>query len=178
MTSTEIGHLEAIFRYPVKSMAGERLRAVDLGWHGVAGDRRLAFRRLADRSGFPWLSASTLPELLLFVPASGGDGGEEDLPTLVRTPDGREMDVLGDELAAEIGRRHGAPVQMMRLRQGVFDEASVSVITPDTVREIGRIAGQDPDIPTWWSGRCGPSLSRRTVGWEATSTSATETRDR
>jgi uncharacterized protein YcbX len=146
MTWTEIGHLEAIFRYPVKSMASERLQAVDLGWHGVAGDRRLAFRRLEDRGGFPWLTAGRLAELLLFVPVRDGDGGEEELPTLIRTPDGREMDVFGDELAAEIGRRHGAPVQMMRLKHGVFDEASVSVITPDTVREVGRIAGHDPDV--------------------------------
>jgi uncharacterized protein len=146
MNWTEIGHLEAIFRYPIKSMAGERLQAVDLGWHGVAGDRRLAFRRLEDRGGFPFLTAGRLAELLLFVPVRDGDGGEEELPTLVRTPDGKQMDVFGDELAAEIGRRHGAPVQMMRLRQGIFDEATVSVITPDTIREIGRIAGHDPDV--------------------------------
>jgi len=30
----EIGHVEAIFRYPVKSMGGERLEAAELGWHG------------------------------------------------------------------------------------------------------------------------------------------------
>jgi uncharacterized protein YcbX len=146
LTWTEIGHLEAIFRYPVKSMAGERLGAVDLGWHGVVGDRRLALRRLEDRGGFPWLTAGRLAELLLFVPLRDGDGGEEDLPTRVRTPEGREMDVFGDELAAEIGGRYGAPVQMMRLKQGVFDEATVSAITPDTVGEIGRLAGHDTDL--------------------------------
>ena len=53
----EIGHVEAIFRYPVKSMGGERLDAATLGWHGVEGDRRLALRRLDDRGGFPWLTA-------------------------------------------------------------------------------------------------------------------------
>ena len=52
----EIGHVEAIFRYPVKSMAGERLEVANLGWHGLDGDRRLAFRRMDDRSGFPWLT--------------------------------------------------------------------------------------------------------------------------
>ena len=51
----EIGHVEAIFRYPVKSMGGERLEVAKLGWHGLEGDRRLAFRRIDDRSGFPWL---------------------------------------------------------------------------------------------------------------------------
>lgn len=50
---TEIGHIEAIFRYPVKSMGGERLEVAQLGWHGLDGDRRLAFRRMDDRSGFP-----------------------------------------------------------------------------------------------------------------------------
>ena len=34
----EIGHVEAIFRYPVKSMGGERLEVADLGWHGIDGD--------------------------------------------------------------------------------------------------------------------------------------------
>jgi uncharacterized protein YcbX len=52
----EIGHVEAIFRYPVKSMAGERLEVANLGWHGLDRDRRLAFRRMDDRSGFPWLT--------------------------------------------------------------------------------------------------------------------------
>ena len=49
----EIGHVEAIFRYPVKSMGGERLEVANLGWHGLEGDRRLAFRRIDDRSGLP-----------------------------------------------------------------------------------------------------------------------------
>ena len=43
----KIGHVEAIFRYPVKSMGGDRLEAAGLGWHGIDGDRRLAFRRIA-----------------------------------------------------------------------------------------------------------------------------------
>lgn len=141
-----IGHVEALFRYPVKSMGGERLEAADLGWHGLDGDRRLAFRRLDDRGGFPWLSASRLPELLLFTPQRREGGAPGDLPTHVRTPDGEEMPVFGEDLAAEIGRRHGSPVQMMQLRHGIFDDACISVIAVDTVREISRLAGRDPDV--------------------------------
>lgn len=141
----EIGHVEAIFQYPVKSMAGERLEVANLGWHGLDGDRRLALRRLEDRSGFPFLTASKLPELLLFTPRRD-DGTQGELPTHVRTPDGEVLPVFGEELAAEIGRRHGTPVQMMHLRHGIFDEASISVIASDTVREIGRLAGRDLDI--------------------------------
>jgi len=141
-----IGHVEALFRYPVKSMGGERLEAAELGWHGLDGDRRLAFRRMDDRSGFPWLSASKLPDLLLFAPQRRGDGTGGDLPTHIRTPDGEEMPVFGEELAAEIGRRVGAPVQMMQLKHGMFDEATLSVIATDTMHEIERLAGRSPDV--------------------------------
>src|SRR5260221_310419 len=68
----QIGHVEAIFRYPVKSMGGERLEAAMLGWHGLEDDRRLAFRRLDDRSGFPWLTAVKLHDLVLFTPHRPG----------------------------------------------------------------------------------------------------------
>jgi uncharacterized protein YcbX len=146
----EIGQVEAIFRYPVKSMAGEGLEAANLGWHGLEGDRRLAFRRITDdgRSGVPWLTASKLPDLLRFAPMRRADGAQGDphLPTHIRTPDGEEMPVFGQDLAAEVGRRYGAPVQMMHLKHGVFDDASISVIASDTVREIARLAGQSPDV--------------------------------
>ena len=78
----KIGEVEAIFRYPVKSMSGERLEVAELGWHGLDGDRRLAFRRMDDRSGFPWLSASRLPELLLYAPQRRDDATDADLPTM------------------------------------------------------------------------------------------------
>jgi uncharacterized protein YcbX len=143
---TEIGHVEALFRYPVKSMGGERLEVAELGWHGLDGDRRLAFRRMNDRGGFPWLTAGKLPDLLLFAPLRREDSAQGDLPTHVRTPDGDELPVFGEDLAEEVGRRYGAPVQMMRLDHGIFDEASISLIASDTVREIGRLAERSPDV--------------------------------
>jgi uncharacterized protein len=143
----EIGHVEAIFRYPVKSMAGERLEVAALGWHGLEGDRRLALRRINERSGMPWLTASKLPELIRFTPLRRENGaGGEPLPTHVRTADGEEMEVFGEDLAEEIGRRYGAPVEMMQLRHGIFDDASISVIAWETVCEIGRLAGRSLDV--------------------------------
>ena len=143
---TEIGYVEAIFRYPVKSMGGERLEAANLGWHGLEGDRRLAFRRLDDRGGIPWLTASKLPDLLLFAPQRRQDGAQGDLPTHIRTPDGEEMPIFGEDLATEVGRRYGSPVQMMHLKNGIFDDASISVIASDTVHEIGRLSGRSLDV--------------------------------
>lgn len=142
----EIGHVEAIVRYPVKSMRGEPREAATLGWHGLEGDRRLAFRQINDTSDFPWLTASKLPSLLLFTPYRDHDGAQAELPTHVRTPTGAELAVFGDDLAREVGHLHGAPVHMMQLRHGIFDEASVSVITLDTVHAIGRLAGRTADM--------------------------------
>jgi len=142
----EIGQVEAIFRYPVKSMAGEQVEFATLGWHGLEGDRRFALRRIDDRSGFPWLTASQLPDLILFSPQRREDNAQGDPPTHVRTPDGEEMAILGEDLAAEVARRYGAPVQMMQLRHGIFDDATISVIAIDTVREITRLAGQRSDV--------------------------------
>ncbi len=141
----EIGEIEALFRYPVKSMGGEPLEAVDLGWHGLEGDRRLALHRIGERGGFPWLTASKLPELILFTPTRRGPA-PGDLPTHVRTPQGTELQVFGQELADEISRRHGAPVEMLHLNRGIFDEASLSLITSTTVGEVSRLAEQRPDV--------------------------------
>ncbi len=60
-----IGHVHELARYPVKSMAGIATDSAVIGWHGLQGDRRFAFRRLNDNSGFPWLTAGRLPALLL-----------------------------------------------------------------------------------------------------------------
>jgi uncharacterized protein YcbX len=142
----EIGKVEAIFRYPVKSMRGERLEVASLLWHGIEGDRRLALRRMDDQSGFPWLSASRLPDLLRFVPVRGEGGVQGDLPSHIRTPDDETLPVFGEDLAKDIGRRLGSPVQMMQLKHGIFDEAAFSVITSNTVHEIGRLAGHSLDV--------------------------------
>jgi uncharacterized protein len=89
----QIGEVEALYRYPVKSMMGESLDVADLGWHGLDGDRRLAFRRVGDRGGFPWLTASKLPQLILFAPQRRGPAADGDPPTHVRTPEGEELAV-------------------------------------------------------------------------------------
>jgi uncharacterized protein YcbX len=142
----EIGQIEAIYRYPVKSMRGEPLETATLGWHGVEGDRRLALRRLDDRGGFPFLTASALPDLVRYAPQGRGDGDADGLPTEVLTPEGHAMPLFGEELAADVVRRCRVPVQMMQLRHGIFDEAAISVITSDTARDICQHAGTAPDV--------------------------------
>jgi len=146
----ELGRISAIFRYPVKSMAGELLDVARLGWHGIEGDRRLAFRRLNDKSGFPWLSASKLPQLLLYKPvrldSNANSKNGELLPTHVRTPDGKEYELRSDELREEVSSRYGSDVELMNLKHGIFDEACLSVISIGTVHGVARESGRGVDL--------------------------------
>ena len=84
----ELGRISELVRYPIKSMAGATTESAMLGWHGLDGDRRFAFRRPGDVGGFPWLSASRVPDLLLYHPCGLDESTGEPLPTHVRTPDG------------------------------------------------------------------------------------------
>ena len=140
-----IGHVREIVRYPIKSMAGLSTDSAFVGWHGLGGDRRFAFRRLNDKSGFPWLSASRLPELLLYQPMGVDQSAEEPAPTHVRTPEGIALPLGSAELQNSIAEKFGGAVELMKLKHGIFDEASVSVISLATIAAIGVEAGQDLD---------------------------------
>ncbi len=135
-----LGHVHQLVRYPVKSMAGIATDSAFLGWHGLQGDRRFAFRRLNDNSDFPWLTASRLPELLLYRPL-GLDGNAEE-PTHVRTPEGTNLPLRSAELQNSVTEKLGSAVELMKLKHGIFDEASVSVINLATISAIGREVGQ------------------------------------
>lgn len=141
----ELGHVRELVRYPVKSMAGTVTESAFLGWHGLDGDRRFAFRRLGDDSGFPWLTASRVPELLLYHPVGCDESSGEPLPTHMRTPAGAEVALRGAELRNAIAERFGSGVELMKLKHGIFDDAAVSVISLATIAGIGDEAGMTLD---------------------------------
>ena len=103
-TSHEVGRVAAVWRYPVKSMAGETLEEMEVSWHGVAGDRRGAFVRdgLA-RSGFPWLTMRERPDMGRYRPSFVEPDRPDASLTMVRTTAGAELDVIDPALAAELG---------------------------------------------------------------------------
>jgi MOSC domain-containing protein len=140
-----VGRVSEIVRYPVKSMAGIAAESAFLGWHGLAGDRRFAFRRVGDKSSFPWLTASRLPELLLYQPVGLDEASGEPLPTHLRTPSGSRLELGSAELKAKIAERLGVDIEWMKLKHGIFDEAAVSVIALATMEGIGREAGLELD---------------------------------
>jgi hypothetical protein len=87
-----------------------------------------------------------LPQLLLYKPFGLDNNTAEPLPTHVRTPDGNEFELRSDELRKEISSWFGSDVELMNLRHGVFDEASISVICVGTVQGIERESGRDVDL--------------------------------
>src|SRR5262245_60177273 len=169
-TMIPIGRVLEIVRYPVKSMAGTATESAFLGWHGLDGDRRFAFRRLGADSGFPWLSASRLPELLLYHPVGLDESTGEPLPTHVRTPAGSCVEIRSPERTAEIAERFGSGVELMKLKHGIFDEATISVISLTTIAGIGREVGLDLDRRRFRANifveteRCEPFLEDEWVG--------------
>jgi len=140
---TSVGRVRAIYRYPVKSMAGEQLPSAQLGFHGIDGDRRFAFLRTGVQANFPFLTAGKLPSLITYVPLRDA---EDALPSRVRTPKGKELDLGGDALRDEISFAHGAPVQLMRIDNGIFDDAPLSIITTNAIAAVTADAGVDADV--------------------------------
>lgn len=132
-------------RYPVKSMAGAAAQAAYVGWHGLGGDRRCAFRVTTDTTGFPFLIASRFPPLILYQPLGLDEASEEPVPTHIRTPSGDLRELNSPELAAGIAEQSGHAVELLRLRHGIFDEGAVSVISAATIAGIGREAGMELD---------------------------------
>src|SRR5437667_1254546 len=63
-----VGHVDSLWRYPVKSMCGEELKESFVGFSGIYGDRLYAFRSSAAPKGFPYLTGREQQELLLYRP--------------------------------------------------------------------------------------------------------------
>ena len=135
---TVVGRVAGLWRYPVKSMAGEQLDSVEVSWHGLAGDRRWAFIRAGQvHSGFPWLTIREWPELAHYRPRFADPDRPNASTVLVRTPRGSELDVADPVLAAEFG----PGVRVIKCDRGVFDTMPVSLLTTQSVAGLGRLAG-------------------------------------
>jgi uncharacterized protein len=136
-----LGKVAALYRYPVKSMIGETLDEAQIGWHGVDGDRRYAFLREGDPSGFPWLTAGRLDMLLKHAVEREGEH------VFVRTPAGARYGIHDPALAAELSAAFGKPVRAVHLGSGVFDEAPISLMSQQSLESLGDAVGMPPLDP-------------------------------
>jgi uncharacterized protein YcbX len=123
-----------LWRYPVKSLQGERLSEAEIGALGMAGDRRWA---LFDRDTGLGLTARRVPELLFGSARIGNGGLEVVLPDGTVTTDDR---LLSDWL----GRR-------VQLRAASEDGA----VAPTYETPVDELV---PDPTEWmqWEGAPGP----------------------
>lgn len=106
----QLGHIREIWRYPVKGMAGERLREGQVGQQGIGGDRTWAVR---DTARAEVQSCKTRPELLRCA-ARARDAAASQVD--VTFPDGSclgsDCDDVHARLSALVG--HASTLEALR----------------------------------------------------------------
>jgi uncharacterized protein YcbX len=109
-----------LWRYPVKSLQGERLAEADVGEYGIAGDRRWALFDAATGLG---LTARRVPDLLFAAGRMRADGGVDVvLPDGTRTADDA---VISAWLGRPVGLRPaGEAAPTYESPDDNFDEAA------------------------------------------------------
>lgn len=142
-----IGRIRELWRYPVKSMGGEKIDECLLTPAGIAGDRAWALR---DEAAAEIRGAKKLPALLRCTARFLAEPGAGESPVAeITLPDGRR--ILSDEpgAAAEISRYLGREVTLWPLvpaddkdhyRRGMPDN-------PDMLAELRQIFGRTEDEP-------------------------------
>jgi len=161
-----IGHVESLWRYPVKSMRGQEIREAFLGFAGVYGDRQYAFRDAAAPKGFPFLTGREQETMLLYQPrfrhpdrAAGPPnlaeaenmapgitpvyGNAADLMVDVEAPSGETLAVDDPALVAMLleGLDERHTVSLQRSERAVTDCRPVSMFSMQTVKQLGDEVG-------------------------------------
>lgn len=158
----EIGNVDCLWRYPVKSMRGEELEEAFVGYSGIYGDRLYAFKSSACEEVFPYLTGREQAQMLLFRPLFREPAlaarpqyqaeAEREAPGLnpcfdnpdnltvdVETPSG-EMLPIGDPALARLLRRdldNNHNLTLIRSDRALTDCRPVSLISTQTVRQLG-----------------------------------------
>lgn len=156
-----IGTVESLWRYPVKSMRGEALTEMFMGFAGVYGDRCYAFKNSAARKGFPYLSATVQERMLRCQPqfrypgravkppnlfeamsiapgVTPANADSEDLGLDVLTPIGATL-AIDDPALAEMlcqGLRGENQLTLVRSDRALTDCRPVSLISRQTIAQI------------------------------------------
>jgi hypothetical protein len=156
---TRVGQIHEIWRFPVKSIAGESLTEAFLGVPGVLGDRLYAIHDSGAPRDFPYLTARVRKEMLLYRPlfrhaprpsgpAATYLGAGRDLPIVdVKTPQGDVMEIGDARLLALLGDglKPGHALTLLRSARALADCRPISLLSLQTVQSIEREAGIEVD---------------------------------
>lgn len=130
------GTVLSLHRYPVKSMGGQAVEALEVDEHGARHDRKHAVWLRGGRK----LTARVAPKLLTWHASPDGAGGPH-----VVAPDGREF-AWGKELAAAIGEHLGKGVDLVQDPQGLADVSGLHVTVEASRRRLEDELGMPLDL--------------------------------
>lgn len=128
---TIVGSVEAIFRYPVKSIGGESLGRAELRWTGIDGDRQYAFLRADNTSHFPWLTGREVSELVTWS-ARYLDADDPRRSAVRITADDGDWELGDPRLCRRLSDAAGEEVRLLQVGRGTFDSMPVSVLSTAT----------------------------------------------
>jgi len=109
-----VGTISQLWRYPVKSMAGEQLSAAEIDQNGVAGDRGWAVREIeADVTR----NAREMPKLLQFASAyAESPSFDQRSPAVtITTPDNLQVRSADEDRDQQLSEILGRPVMLTPL---------------------------------------------------------------
>jgi uncharacterized protein YcbX len=135
-----VGLVADLWRYPVKSLGGERIRSVFVGPYGFHGDRRFA----AITPDGAVVTARRKGRLLGFR-ARFPDPDQIELAR-VTAPGGQELAIDDPDLARLLGKELGHEAQLARSGAGIFDATPIHIVTDRSLREIDQWVGQELDV--------------------------------
>ena len=147
-TSTVVGEIAEILRYPVKSMAGESLRQARLAGQGIPGDRGWALR---DEQAGEIRGAKKLP-VLMRCAATYAEEPTEGAPipmARMTLPDGSTLNTNDPDAAAKLSKLVEREVTLWP-RLPSDDKDHYRRGTPDNEdfeTELRQIFGRTPDEP-------------------------------
>ncbi|HEX8219511.1 MAG TPA: MOSC N-terminal beta barrel domain-containing protein [Chloroflexia bacterium] len=143
----QVGVVEQLSRYPVKSMRAEALTEANVTFEGIAGDRRFAFIQGRKRTNFPWLTAREIPRMVLYAARHVDPTNPDKSDVLVTTPEGKELDIFSDELLAELReqlteRERNQPIYPVHLKSA-FDATHISLVTTHALKKLSELVGEE-----------------------------------
>src|SRR3989440_3581806 len=161
-----IGRVESVWRYPVKSMAGEDLREIYAGFAVIWGDRLFAFKSSATPAGFPYLTGREAHQLLIYrprfrdpqraaKPANLAEAEElspllnavaadpSDFALDIESPSGELLPIDGQTLLQQLNRLvgDGHSLTLLRSERAMTDCRPISLFSLQTARQLGEELG-------------------------------------
>jgi uncharacterized protein YcbX len=150
MSLPTIGEISEINRYPVKSLAGERLASCKLESYGLYGDRCYAFIDETKEGWDAFFTAREIPEMLAYQAKLIGEGSENEYPqVIVTSPEGRSFG-WNEDLLADLQRYTKRKMSMSSYEtqtKGLkaVDAAGILIVTDSSLRKLETIWGKGLD---------------------------------